>query len=507
MSAWRPPPSPDSPLWPPGPIEEAESVFWRAGNRLTYVRQDGDELWWSIDVLVRRGDKFVRPRDAPRAQQRRLPAGAWADDVLRTRGPVVGLADFILPLLVFRGFQLRAAPGREQELATLLRTAENPLATELSNAALRYTPETRALLDRLADVIERTGCATAAQLPGRPEVFAPDRITFLSDPYTQAGVRAMWAADEWVITPGAFPYYNDRPTRVQVYLAPGGAGSPATVDALQDARNRVLDLDDRQVSTYLICLGKWAADTGCEPTRPARVHVDDILGFRGIKKHLHGGYRPDQKAEVREDVLLLRDIWVRSDQEVWEDDAQGRRRRQSVHVDSPLLHVEIESVTDIFSGEDIPYAFRVWPGSYATHYVGDKSPWITRLLRPVMQYHPYHDRLPMRIGIYLAFQWRIRAHYGNFDQPWRMATLLEGAKIVVPDRNFARFQSQVAKALEQLKRDGLLATAESVDPMPQNAAPLAGRRAWLDVRWHLLPPPGLLPGPATVDARAEPTHD
>jgi hypothetical protein len=335
----------------------------------------------------------------------------------------------------------------------------------------------------------------------RPEPFALDLLAVPSDPHTQAVVRSFWASpSEWQHAADATVYYNDSES-LQVVVRPNALMSAAQAVPTSTTAHQVLAQDDRRVSTFLIVLAKWYQDTGgqTQPIAPAHIHVEDVLSCRGVQKHHRGGYRRQQKDEVRQDILLLRDIWVRSDQDAWGQQGTGKRRPVRVHVDSPLLEVEIESTTDGVSGEDVPYGFRIQPGSWITVYLNDHTRWVAHVLRRAMQYHPVRDRVAMRLAIYLAFQWRIRARHGKFDQAWQMATLLNSAKIPMPVRNRDRFRQEVERALYRLHQDGLLGAApECLDPVPENVAPKDWWRLWLAGRWRLRPPPEI------VDANPRP---
>lgn len=316
----------------------------------------------------------------------------------------------------------------------------------------------------------------------RPAAFSPPTLTVLSDPHTQAGVHSIWCPEAWERpVDGGRPYYRDK-NGVMVYA--------------RDAGDLILGLDDARASALLVCLGKWFAETGGNLTWPdtIRVHVDDILAFRGIKKHTHGGYEPKQKEATKEDLLFLAGLWVRSHQKVWEGTRGGKRRPVEVDVDDPLVLVSLESTVDLW-GERIPYAFRFSPGPWAKHYLGDGggAKWTTPILRQIMRYDPRQGvgRMKMRLGIYLAFQWRIRAGAGTWEQPWKLRTLLEGARIAVPAGHPQRFFPRVLRALDELHRDGVLAVCEAIDTPGWTAPADEPPKRWvprlLDARWRLLP--------------------
>jgi hypothetical protein len=238
---------------------------------------------------------------------------------------------------------------------------------------------------------------------------------------------------------------------VRVYVPDDDAHDNQALDA---AWQRVLELDDSTASTFLICIGKWFADTGGDNVDlpKARIHVADVLGFRGIRKHAHGGFRPEQKEEARRHILALNHIWVQSEEEVYE--ARGRKKR--VRVDSRLLEVALESEPG-GDGQPEPYAFRIAPGEWARSYLGTHNRLTAQLLQPVMTYDSYRQRMAMRLGIYLASQWRIRASFRNYAQPWRVRTMLAGACLDLPQRNLQRFRDQFENALDTLHADGVIA--------------------------------------------------
>lgn len=311
--------------------------------------------------------------------------------------------------------------------------------------------------------------------------FTPDAISFLNSPHTLAFIRGAWKAangqtSAWQRTDYAPPYYADE-TGVHVYMQEGGQFNPTTRDL---DWQRVLDLDDNKVSTFLICIGKWLADTGGQEKQitKTRVHVADILGFRGIQKHHKGGYRREHKEEARRDILALNSIWVRSRDTVYERPGKPK----VIGVQSRLLEVAIESQADVFGVEE-PYAFRIAPGEWAKGYLGRHNRWVALLLRPVMQYDPYRQRLPMRLGLYLFSQWRIRASYDNYEQTWAARTLIDGAQIPLPteSKNYSRFRDQFEAALDRLQADGAL-----VDWDYQRDSDLPARGWWDQwLGWHV----------------------
>ncbi len=357
------------------------------------------------------------------------------------------------------------------EIAELIMTA-NVMADTLEMAQQHgeEVAETRIVFERLSYVFGRLAGLHPDRKPtSLPTPFAPDSITFINAQPALAAMRAMWAGVAgWQRPEDGQPYFADK-SGVMVYAQEGAHFNPLALDA---AWERVLSLDDSKVSTFLICLGKWMADTGgdAKGLGKTRVHVADILSFRGVKKHHAGGYRREQKEEARNDMLALNSIWVRSIEQI--RNARGKLEPRAI--DSRLLEVAIESNPDLFGGME-PFAFRVAPGDWAEHFLGTHNRQVATLLRPVMGYDPDKQRLAMRLGIYLASQWRNRAHSENYEQPWKVETLLEGAFIALPINNFERFRQQFEQALDRLQDDAVIGGWEYVNDMD---LPL---RKWLPI--------------------------
>lgn len=348
------------------------------------------------------------------------------------------------------------------------------------------------VIDALAALAQQEP-TTSADIPeAGPEARPAGTLHILSDPHTQASIRSMWEPQEWAQPADGYPYYQDRETSVQVYLVPLGTQGEPTPETIAVASRELLGLDDNKVSAFIICMGKWLAETKSDSSHilPTRVHVDDVLAFRGVQKHHKGGYRREQKEETRADLLALRHIWVRSEEEVWETNRRGRRRKVQVNVNSPLLEISYEAVSED-GGGDLPYAFRIRPGDWAKSYLGPGTRWTALMLQTITRYDPRQGvgRLAMRLGIYLTMQWRIRARTQNFDQPWQMSTLLEGARITLPDRNKDRFRKEVERALVKLHQDGILGRCECLDPLTGDEAPKEWWSQWLRTRWVVQPVP------------------
>jgi hypothetical protein len=288
----------------------------------------------------------------------------------------------------------------------------------------------------------------AASGPAKPRFAEMPSIQFPSGMVLPLVWRGVYAVSNGQIDRWTPPEEGRPPTYIDddgnsVYVHPGDGRALLTVEQGAKAMESVLRLDDDVVSAAVISIGKWTADTGGAiafskdglPALPkTRIHVSDILRFQGIKQHTNGGYRPEQKQKLVRDIRALNEIWISGKQDIYVQ--QGRRRvHKEVNVRSRFLEVAQEDERDMF-GQETPYAFRVAPGEWIAPQLGEHYQMMGLLLRPVMEYDPRQGvgRVAMRLGLYLAWQWRIRASYNNFEQPWQVSTLLDGACIPTPPK-------------------------------------------------------------------------
>ena len=91
-----------------------------------------------------------------------------------------------------------------------------------------------------------------------------------------------------------------------------------------------------------------------------------------------------------------------------------------------------------------------------------------------MAYDPYRQTWEKRLARYLSYQWRCRAHNGDYLQPFRVATLLDAAGAELDRRDPARTRARLEKALDTLLQDRVIA-AWQYDRWEEH---LVTRRGW-----------------------------
>lgn len=298
----------------------------------------------------------------------------------------------------------------------------------------------------------------------RQPPFTPEHANVLSAPPVQAASEAMWAIGSsgelaLVRRENAPPLVT---TSNNVVISVGGSPTD-TIGADEEAAlwQAALALDDDTAATFWICMAKWFYDTAGDSTRvSARVHVSDILSFRGFKKQVAGGYKTVQKQEARDDIRKLNNMWVKSVDVIHE--GTGRHRKpKTVYLESRLMEVAVE--TEDEQGQ-VPYAFRVRPGEWAAPYLTEDNRETALLLRPILQYDARQgvERMAMRIGLYLTPQWRTRAAWRNYGQSFKVETLLARTRLPIPTarQRYTEFREHFEVALDRLQADGVIGTRD-----------------------------------------------
>ncbi|MBC7543983.1 MAG: hypothetical protein H7338_14755 [Candidatus Sericytochromatia bacterium] len=252
------------------------------------------------------------------------------------------------------------------------------------------------------------------------------------------------------------------------------AGQVASPDGAWDL---VSGLSDESLLVFLIAVSRWCQAAAGQPMlQPVPLSVQEILAMRGIAKHKHGGFKTVDKRRIVDQLQALNAIWVAM-HAPWGEAGQTRSR---------LLDV-------VAAPSGNPYDFLVAPGSWVLA-AGDSTRQLGYWFEALAKLDRRHEGLALRLGLYLCLQYRIRASYRNFEQPWRVSTLVSAAQPGTGEhhgeldrRNPKRLRWQLEGALDRLNELGVLESWEYAgdEPIDEGKGWFDG---WMNGRMIIRPP-------------------
>jgi len=299
-----------------------------------------------------------------------------------------------------------------------------------------------------------------------------DHVTVLSAAHYQA-VRTALAHNTFQEAEG-IPWPTavlaTGPTRGHVELRPLIADAtswmaPEIVEAwarrMWEQRGALSDLDADALDA-LCALWLRQART---PDEDAVADVDDLLAMRELEPKQRGlgrrsGYEPEQRQALLHALTHLQNLWLHmTEVEMYLPSESGsrRRRRTTQGVQSRLF-----TITDLL-GHTRPdgwfevekFIFR--PGKVLAHFLHGPGRQTALLSARALTYDPYRQVWEKRLLRYLSWQWRTRAHAGDYGQVYRVDTLLEAIGEAVDTRRMAWQKERFEKAFDTLLGDDSIA--------------------------------------------------
>jgi hypothetical protein len=301
--------------------------------------------------------------------------------------------------------------------------------------------------------------------PAAPKPLAKNEPAISSIPYL-AGNASETVVDaliddpeSWHRTEDGSLYYGDP---AKTFVSIGDPRVPKAVNA-EEAWNLVIQVGgDEAAQTLLYVMARCLGNEN--PLEKVRIHVNDSLSFRGLKRHKRGDFRPDQKRAEARRFRLLSDIWVTARDTVQVRSGKGMRQK-NINLTSRLIDVAVESEEDVRASKsggpmrlpsivsadatDIPFAVRASIGEWSRPYL-ETPAYVQSMLHTIVQYDVTKDssRFAMRFALAILFR--------RVGDRVTVAELLESARIAVPKTHLDRFKDNVEEALEHLTRDAII---------------------------------------------------
>lgn len=262
---------------------------------------------------------------------------------------------------------------------------------------------------------------------------------------------------------------------------------------------RVRELDETAVLTARIVLGLWntrRADHHLSKNGSVAIRIEEVLAWRGIKKHSYlaypnapssqkrytDGYEQKYKQQVLGDLDLLASCCVRGKVTIT---FKGKPTNFNIH--SSYLHYAIVTHETLWSGEAIAGVF-VAPGEWINAYTDQDNFFFAEVDRKIFQLHPQNEQHELRLALFLTEMWREHGKRGHHDEPIMMANLLASSMIHIDKANLTtRFAPRIQQALNSLWKKGIIGAAP-VCLTPIDTTKSRWGQDWLASHWRIVPP-------------------
>jgi hypothetical protein len=302
--------------------------------------------------------------------------------------------------------------------------------------------------------------------PGGSATSPPESLVTIVSTESQTAIQAILVGGEgWKRRSRRAPTFGDERG---TYVSLGDPTAKLSSEQEEQAWSRVLQLDDQTALTFIYVAARFLAQND-DPAvrRPVRVHVNELLEYRGYTRHRTGDFRVQHKVEERERLGNLADMRV----SVPVADAKRKNPRAQSNLLNVTYYTEDKQQRLTFvEGEpsQVPYAFDIDLGGWASAAI-ERSGEKRAILASIMRYDPADvgQRMGMRLGLYLHFRSSSVTSVGE---------LLEGANIKLPAHHPERFRDDFENAMDLLKSDGIIADWAYVREVPD-----LPRYRWLDI--------------------------
>src|SRR6266487_423450 len=345
-------------------------------------------------------------------------------------------------------------------------------------------PKLREKLSVLANVPQSGPTGQALMVPS----YSPDRAI---------REATMAAPDQWKDEDGNGILVYRATNELRVYLAKKKDALP-----VEDALEVIRKFSPSTALTGRIILGLWNQrryDNRLSSNGSAAIKIDEILNWRGIKKHTKlaypgsdcgqkytDGHRDIRKDAVLEDLKLLGSCYVRGRCTIF---IKGKAKE--LFIDGPYLHYSLVYHPTLWGDKEL-VGFFVNAGDWIHTYEDNSNIYLAQAEEKIFQLNPQNQQHELRVALYLIELWREAAKKRTYTEPIKMEQLLVASAIGIDKRHLtARFIPRIEAALETLGSLGILGDAP-ICLAPADRSKAQWGKDWLASRWVLLPPPGVI---------------
>ncbi len=283
---------------------------------------------------------------------------------------------------------------------------------------------------------------------------------------------------------------------LQVYL-----GTPEAPLDLAEAQKKIRALGGSTALTARVVMGLWnlrRSDARLLINGSAAISIDEIFGWRGLRKHQRtaypgtpgahqrrrtDGYRPEQKQQILNDLALLASCCVRGHCTVI---IKGKKK--TFYINGSYLRYSIVTIKNIW-GQNEVVGFFVSPGDWVNAFDHEENHLI-EIDRRIFQLNPQNEQHELRIALYLVERWHQQTYEGLDDPSITMNDLLTASMIPIDRINIARFAHRIEEALANLWKRGIIQQPVLLTPIEREKARWGNE--WLAAQWRILAPQKIL---------------
>jgi hypothetical protein len=353
---------------------------------------------------------------------------------------------------------------------------------------------------RTAETKTASAHDAANLVAGRRDQHTPDDGTVEVLPYLSsrpAETALQGIIDDkarWLANPdGGFSYGDSTGT----YVTFGDQPSEIRQHPAETTLQKLLELDDSTAQTFIYVMAKDLASP--TPGVKTRISVNELLTWKGYRRHNSGDFITQQKRDEQNRLLALNDIRVTVSDVIKVPSGKSHKQKR-IRVQSRLVEMEIETedtssakgalakqgLVDValelpFSTiNTVPYAFRINLGGWSKDY-REASGVMQTVLSKIGQYDSNREftRYAMRIMFALMFS-RARG-----QTKWPIGDLLQKARIERPTHHFERFRQAIEDGLDRLVADHLIGFWQWAPGTSEESLP--GKR-WMEkwLKWEIV---------------------
>jgi hypothetical protein len=263
--------------------------------------------------------------------------------------------------------------------------------------------------------------------------------------------RATRSADGWIITDQALRFRDSSNEHVVEYSS--------EKQSREEMRKKVLAMNPRVADVWRLITAKaldaWKPDASEPP--PMWLDVNELLNAMDIKKHVHGGYRPEHVQMAAEAISTLTNLWiiVPLGTKIFPTDGKSKRKPQvltSERTGAVLLLRAVDQIRDLFDNK-YPMRWHVQVGQW----IQDFPPAFGPMLKALVELNTKGtvNVWTKAIGTeltYMMAEGRVAEFDVQVEDLLDRAGFLGEVKRMIETRNGGRARGYFEQALERLEQ-------------------------------------------------------